>query len=98
MIFIGLVDVTILLTIALASTQSFPSAQNESDGNLAIMTTENMTADNVSDGENASELNDNGNVSSLRGRQPVIMMTENITADNDNYGENATALMNQSQT
>jgi len=61
---------TILLTIAFASTPSFPSAQNMTDTNVATTTTENMTGDNNSDGENAAEMNDSGIVSSFHNGCP----------------------------
>jgi hypothetical protein len=59
---------TILLTIAFVSTPSLPSAQNMTDTNVATTTTENMTGDNDSDGENAAKMNDSGSVSSFHDR------------------------------
>ncbi|MGA8106159.1 MAG: hypothetical protein WB815_05835 [Nitrososphaeraceae archaeon] len=64
-IVVTMIVATILLTIAFASTPSFPSAQNMTDGSVATTTTENMTGDNDSDGENAAEMNDSGSVSSF---------------------------------
>jgi hypothetical protein len=61
---------TILLTIAFASTPPFPSALNMTDGSVATMTTENMTGDNDSDGENAAEMNDSGSISSFHDECP----------------------------
>jgi hypothetical protein len=52
-IVVTMIVATILLTIAFASTPSFPSAQNMTDGSVATTTTENMTGDNDSDRENA---------------------------------------------
>jgi hypothetical protein len=62
---VTMIVATILLTIVFASTPSFPSAQNETDGNVASTTTENMTGDNDSDRENAEEMMDSGSVSSF---------------------------------
>ena len=62
---------TILLTIAFASAPSFPSAQNMTDTNVATTTTENMTGDNDSDGENATEMNDSGTISSFHPECPL---------------------------
>ena len=64
-IVITMIVATILLTIAFASTPSFPSAQNKTDRIVATTTTENMTGDNDSDGENAAEMNDSGSISSI---------------------------------
>lgn len=64
-IVVTMIVATILLTIAFASTPSFPSAQNNTDGNVVTTTTENMTGDNDSDGENAAEMNDSGSISSI---------------------------------
>jgi hypothetical protein len=64
-IVVTMIVATILLTIAFASTPSFPSAQNKTDGNVASTTTENMTGDNDSDRENAEEMKDSGSISSF---------------------------------
>jgi hypothetical protein len=47
-IVVTMIVATILLTIAFASTPSFPSAQNKTDGSVATTTTEHMTGDNDS--------------------------------------------------
>lgn len=69
-IVVTMIVATILLTIAFASTPSFPSAQNMTDGSVATTTTENMTGDNDSDGENAAKMNDSGSVSSFHNGCP----------------------------
>ncbi|MGA7542408.1 MAG: hypothetical protein WBW34_05025 [Nitrososphaeraceae archaeon] len=69
-IVVTMIVATVLLTIAFASTPSFPSAQNMTDGSVATTTTENMTGDNDSDRENAAEMNDSGNVSSFHNGCP----------------------------
>jgi hypothetical protein len=65
MMFVTMIVATILVTSAFASTLSFPSAQNKAGGNVTTTTTENMIGDNDSDGENATEMNDSGSVSSI---------------------------------
>ncbi|MFY9565820.1 MAG: hypothetical protein WAM27_10405 [Nitrososphaeraceae archaeon] len=67
-IVVTMIVATILLTIAFASTPSFPSAQNKTDTNVATTTTENMIGDN--DRENAAEMNDSGSVSSFHNGCP----------------------------
>jgi hypothetical protein len=71
-IVVTMIVAIILLTIAFASTPSFPSAQNMTDGSVATTTTENMTGDNDndSDRENAAEMNDSGSVSSFHNGCP----------------------------
>ena len=64
-IVVTLIFATILWTIAFARPPFLPSAQNMTDGSVATTTTENMTGDNDSDGENAPEMNDSGSVSSF---------------------------------
>jgi hypothetical protein len=66
-----------------SSTLSFPSAQNKNVSDVGILMTTNMTADDDSDGENATELNGSGNISSLRGRYAAAIMIENMTADDE---------------
>jgi hypothetical protein len=70
MMFVTVIVATILLTIAFASTASFPSVQNKTDTNVATTTTENMTGDNDSDGDNATEMNDSGSISSFHPECP----------------------------
>jgi hypothetical protein len=70
MMFVTMIVAIILLTIAFASTPSFLSTQNKTDGNVATTTTENMTGDNDSNGENTAKINDRGSVSSFHDRCP----------------------------
>ena len=70
---VTMIVATILLTIAFASTPSFPSAQNMTDGSVATTTTENMTGDNDNDSDRenaAAEMNDSGSVSSFHNGCP----------------------------
>ena len=63
--FVTMIVATILLTSSFASALSFPSAQNKTGGNMTTTTKENMVGDNDSDGENATEMNDGGSISSF---------------------------------
>jgi hypothetical protein len=65
-ILVTMIVITILLTVAFANTQPFPSALNKTEGNMATTTKENMIDDSDnSSGVNATERNESGKISGL---------------------------------
>lgn len=70
-IFVTLIVTAIVLTIAFANIQLFPSTLNNTEENTATTTTENMIGDSDNDSQdNATEMNDSGKISAFYNECP----------------------------